>query len=111
MRVIQAQGNYRLVEHEDIDFRMSVLKGDMYKPDCAPHLSLAELKKEERDFEQLVEEGGVFGYVLEKWNPAVGVGWEHEDSCWGFIGAYDKSNGAYNHDFVVEALARMETIV
>lgn len=37
--------------------------------------------------------GDVYGFVLEKWNPEPGIGWEETESCWGFFGSDPKENG------------------
>jgi len=37
--------------------------------------------------------GDVYGFVIEKWNPEPGCGWETEDSCFGFFGSDFEENG------------------
>ena len=87
---------------------MDNLKGDTYSPQTNPDIDADTLKNEETQFESLVDQVGVFGYVLERWNPNPGHGWEHIDSCWGFVGAYDPNSTNYNHYIVDEMKATIE---
>lgn len=93
---------YRILEIEDNNYMMENLKGDMYNPKVNLDINIIELKKEEEEFEQKVYQEGVYGYVLERWNPEVGKGWEEIDSCWGFIGRY----GIGNRHYIVEEFER-----
>jgi hypothetical protein len=45
-----------------------------------------------------------YGYVLEKWNPEPGKGFEEVDSCFGFVGQYSPkdSSGLFDHYIVNE---------
>jgi hypothetical protein len=88
--VIYEKGSYRILEVEDDMSTLEYLKGDCFKPDCNPGVSIEELELEEARFEHVVESKGVYGYVLEKWYPEIGVGWRHVDSCFGFIGRFDQ---------------------
>lgn len=101
-------GNFRITEHADTDFDLEDLKGDSYNPKVNPDIDADVLKNEETQFEALVEREGVFGYVLERWNPSPGMGWEHLDSCWGFVGQYDESSTNSNHYIVDEMKAMTE---
>lgn len=83
MRVIFEQGNYRIVEQQD------------------DYLSVRDFDFDPRD-ELIAEKHGVFTFTLERWNPAVGIGWEHVDSCGGFIGQYNNSQEYFNHYIVEE---------
>ena len=94
---------YRIVEHADEHTQMDDLKGDCYNPECNPDLDSSQLRTEELHFEELVNREGVFGYVLEKWNPAPSVGYEHVDSCWGFVGYFSENEEIFNH-YIVEEL-------
>ncbi len=93
---------YRIVETEDFFYNIDDLKGDMYKMESGFPGTAEELRAEELAFEENVKSNGVFGYVLEKWNPEPNTGYEHVDSCHGFIGQYDSSCAEYAHDIVDE---------
>lgn len=83
MKVLFQQGNYRIIEQQD------------------DYLSV-------KDFEfgpetmALAEQHGVYGYELQRWNPEIDVGWEHIDSCWGFVGQYSETDLTFNHYIVDE---------
>ena len=91
-KVIYTQGNYRILEQLDDHYDITDLKGDCYNPEVNKDIPLEVLNKEELAFNKKVERDGVYGYILEKWNPNIGVGWEHVDSCWGFIGTHEVEN-------------------
>lgn len=94
---------FRIVEIEDETYSLEDLKGDCYNPDVNP--DIPDLSEQERKFERTVENEGVFGYVLERWNPEPGTGYEHVDSCWGFVGMYNPEIEFNNH-YIVEELKR-----
>jgi len=94
---------YRILEYPDDSFGMQDLKGDSYCRKTNPDIDIVELARQEKEFEDLVNREGVFGYVLEKWNPKPGQGYEHIDSCWGFVGQYSESDSRFNH-YIVEEL-------
>lgn len=107
MRVIHESecGFYRIVEKPDIYVDIADLKGDCFNFEASGYTGTREeLAEEERQFEDLVEREGVFGYVLERWNPAPDHGWEHVDSCWGFVGQYSPNDrsGLFDHYIVEE---------
>lgn len=99
---IYTQGIFRIVEISDDMYNIEDLKEDVYKPEVNKEILPEVLKRQERNFERLVQRVGVFGYALEKWNPEVGKGWETIDSCWGFVGKYSKDLTDYNHYIVDE---------
>jgi len=92
---------WRIVEIEDQCFSLDFLKGDGFKPETNPSLTIEQLRKEEWIFEQKVENEGVFGYALEKWNPMPDRGWEIVDSCFGFVGCHEVEN-----HYIVDELKR-----
>lgn len=92
---------FRLMEVPDNFYSLKNLKGDCYDPDYNTNIDADELKKQEIGFEKMVLEEGVYGYVLERWNPAIGVGWEEVESCYGFVGPYSLDNDHY----IVEEMA------
>lgn len=99
---------FRILEHADEYADIENLKGDCYNPKHivemhGPDKTIEELQREEREFEELVNREGVYGYILERWNPATGVGYEHVDSCWGFVGQYSESDPTFKH-YIVEEL-------
>jgi hypothetical protein len=98
---------YRIIEVLDLDADLANLKGDCYEPKLHPDIDPEELKRQEAEFEDLVGREGVFGYVLERWNPKPGGGYEHIDSCFGFVGQYAPSDrsGLFNH-YIVDELKR-----
>lgn len=101
-RIIEQTKNFRIIEVPDDIISLEDLKGDSYKPEVNPDIPPQQLRLEELHFEKLVEVEGVFGFILERWNPEVDKGWEHVDSCWGFIGAYDPKQEKFNHYIVDE---------
>jgi hypothetical protein len=68
-----------------------------------------QLEKELEEFRDLVDREGVYGYILQKWNPAIGKGWEHIDSCWGFVGQYTELDATFNHYIIEEMESIAET--
>ena len=88
MKVLVQKEGYRIVELQDISFEIDNLKGDMFCPDCSHDIDKEDLKEQERQFEQDIEDYGVYGYELEKWDAEVDKGWQHVDSCWGFVKPY-----------------------
>ena len=106
MRTIWEHGQYRIVEHADPDFSLEDLKGDQFKFDANQSIvSRKRLKELERQFEALVARHGVYGFELERWNPDVGKGWEHIDSCWGFVGQWKAGDETFDHYIVHEMIA------
>jgi len=103
MRIIYEEKKYRIIERHDDDIDLDNLKGDSYNPRVNTDIPEEKLKEEEKAFERLVNDEGVYGYVLERWNPGVGKGWEHVDSCWGFVGQYNPKEDVFNH-YIVEEL-------
>lgn len=104
MRIIEMHKGWRIIEEVDTYFDIDDLKGDAFNlKHKDPSKSDEEIKAEEKAFEREVYEFGVFGFSLEKWNPAVGVGWERVDSYWEFVGPYSTDeNDTYNHYIVDE---------
>lgn len=100
---------YRIVELVDQYVSMDDLKGDIFNRDVNPDIPEDRMAREEKEFEQEVEMNGVFGYVLERWNPNPGMGYQHMDSCWGFIGQYDATDEKYNHYIVREVKSQIPT--
>ena len=101
---------FRILEVADEAYSLEELKGDCYNPDVNP--DIPDLAEQERKFERTVSDEGVFGYILERWNPAPGIGFEHVDSCWGFVGMYDPKIEFNNHYIVaemLESITRFET--
>ena len=92
MKVIKQIENYRIIEIEDDIYDMVDLKGDCFNPEVNKDISEKALKLQELHFEIKVYEVGVFGYALEKWDPAIDRGWGHINSCFGFIGRYEDEN-------------------
>ena len=90
--ILYTQENYRIIEHVDDFTSIENLKGDCFKPEQMPHLTVEEVKTEETMFERRVEWEGVYGYELQVWNPEVNRGWEFVDSCFGFVGTYEDHN-------------------
>lgn len=89
---IWQDGEFRIQRYMDEDCTAAELFGDDDTP------------IEERY--RLMNMYGVYGFALEKWNPAVGVGWAEENSCWGFLGEKDL-NG--NEHYIVAELKQHAT--
>lgn len=98
MRTIAQHGGWRITEDLDSFWTFTDLEGDSFNPQVNPEISPESLKQQQRQFRAQVSTEGVWGYTLEKWNPEVGQGWEHVDSCWGFVGQH---NAETNHHYIV----------
>jgi hypothetical protein len=94
---------YRIIEVMDDDISLDDLKGDSFNSELNTDLDREQLKIEEKQFEELVNNEGVYGYILEKWNSLPGMGYEHVDSCFGFVCQYSENESAFNH-YIVEEL-------
>ena len=106
-RIIKEWNNYRIIERQDWHADANDLKGDCYNYEKFGYTGTREeLLKKEKQFENLVSREGVFGYILEKWNPETGKGWEHVESCWGFVGQYSPTEETFNH-YIIEELERV----
>lgn len=90
MRIIDEGRNrhgitWRILEHPDTDWVWDNLEGDMFDVGLhSPAIPEERILREQREFRALVEREGVYGYELQRWDPEPGIGWRHEDSCWGF---------------------------
>lgn len=102
---------FRILELQDQCADIENLKGDVYNPKWNTEISPETLKREEREFEAQVETQGVYGYILERWDPRPDEGWTHVDSCWGFVGQYDSNSSIYNHYIVAEMIETYKTTV
>jgi len=89
-RTIYTKGPFRIIEIPDEFATLENLEGDCFCLKVNPDQDAKQLEIDQKKFRQKVYDEGVFGYVLEKWNPEVGVGWETVDSCWGFVGQYQE---------------------
>jgi hypothetical protein len=70
----------------DCDADMANLKGDCFDPRCVDHISPERLKQQEKEFEQLVNDEGVWGIVARVRCACCGR-WHVAASVWGFIGS------------------------
>lgn len=108
MRILYESPNsrIRIIEVPAPDVDLGNLKGDSYNPEANPEIDSKTLAEQEHEFEDAVNREGVYGYILQCWNPAPGVGWETVDSCFGFVGSYspDDRSGLFNHYIVAEML-------
>ncbi len=104
MRVIYSSDDirYRIVEYDDTNPDIMMLKGDCYRPECNPDIPEDRLLQEEQLFETKISQEGVYGYALEVWDSTPGVGYTELDSCWGFIGVYYPSIPENNHYIINE---------
>lgn len=110
MRVIYKNGPYRIVEIVDEGADLENLMGDCFNPKANPDIDPEKLAEDEKHFLDLVNREGVFGYVLEKWNPETGKGFEHVDSCFGFVGQYTPHEETFNHYIVDELKAQINEV-
>jgi len=96
----EGDARVRIVEHGDDHCSMDDLKGECYNPDVNSDINPNILKRQEREFESMVESDGVWGYVAQYWD---GDSWEETDSIWGFAGdSFDESG--YDGDLKQSAL-------
>lgn len=100
MKIIKEILDYRIIEVRDDNFDMEDLKGDTYEHDFNGDICPIVLSQEEKDFEDKINYQGVYGYVLEKWNAEIDQGWEHVDSCWGFVGDYEDEKHYIVDEFI-----------
>ena len=90
----------RILEVFDGVCTLEDLEGDMFNPKANPDLPKEQLDKERQAFIRQVENEGVFGYVLEVWNPSPDCGWEHIDSCFGFVGRHSDHDHYIVQEFI-----------
>lgn len=107
MRIIFENKTHRIIEKQDPYYDLDDLKGDSFNPEVNSDIDQDTLKNEELIFETLVENEGVFGYILERKCPACGS-WEHLDSCWGFVGQYSETESRFNHYIIDEMKSQIE---
>jgi hypothetical protein len=93
---------FRIVEHVDLDADFENLCGDTFNPKWNTEISAETLEREKEEFRDECNREGVYGYVLEKWNAEPGQGYEHIDSCWGFVGSFTEGDRKYHHYIVDE---------
>jgi hypothetical protein len=93
---------YRIIEYLVMHIDLVDLKGDFYNPDVNTDINPEQLRNEEAAFDREVEQEGIYGYQLEKWNSEAGRGYEHIDSLHGFVGSYNPSNERYDHYIIEE---------
>jgi hypothetical protein len=105
MGIIYKKGKWRIREELDDCFSLNDLKGDIFKPECNPDLTAEQLQTEEKDFEQRVNDEGVWCYFLECWNSEVDHGWEIVDAIGGFVGQYNGATTGLDH-YIVEEWAK-----
>ncbi len=105
MRTIAQHRGWRITEQLDASWTFSSLEGDSFDPEVNTEMSFEVLKEQQRRFRAQVNNEGVWGYTLERWNPQVGKGWEHVDSCFGFVGQYDSETNP--HHVVSEYMERI----
>lgn len=95
---------YRIREVPDEFVDMEYLKGDAFNPEHNPALSPYELAISELEFESQVEDEGVYGYILERFD---GIEYRPVESCWGFVGPYSIRKPEFNHYIVDELKAQI----
>lgn len=83
---------------------MDSLKGDTFNPKVNPEIPQSKLEKEEKDFEEKVNQEGVYGIVGEYFN---GEEWVNVDSVWGFVGDDWKDSG-YDADVMAETIKALK---
>jgi hypothetical protein len=80
----------RIVPDETCD--MDDLKGDIFSREANPDIPEFRMAREEREFEERVDQDGVWGIVGEYKCPCCGQ-WTQADSVWGFVGDGWKDSG------------------
>jgi len=98
-------GDRRIIRIADDRWDMDSLKGDSFTTTIHPETDPEQIRKEELEFDRQVNDCGVWGYQLQKWNPATDCGWEHVDSICGFVGRWENGVEAwdgtgYDKDFL-----------
>ncbi len=103
-RIIYQKDNFRIVEVPDEVSTFADLCGDSFSPKDNPSIEPEILKRDEQKFTRKVENEGIFGYILERWNPEIGEGWEDVSSFFGFVGAYQEGAESYEHYIIKELI-------
>lgn len=93
---------WRIREVLDMVTTFDDLCGDSFKPECNPDIDADDLARDLAKFKQRWLYEGTFGYILERWNPEPSVGYEHVDSCYGFVGEYSEGAESYDHYVINE---------
>ncbi len=106
MRIIhQSENNaWRIVEHADQDMTFEDHEGDMFNASVNSDIPIEVLARERREEIELCNREGFYGYVLERWNPEPGCGWEQVAACWGFVGQYEETEASRFHHYIVDEL-------
>jgi hypothetical protein len=101
-RLIYQKNNYRIIEVVDLDATFKDLAGDSFNPEYIKDIDPKQLEIDAKKFRQQIDDDGIFGYILQEWNPEVDQGWERRDSCFGFVGQYNEYAENYDHYIVKE---------
>ena len=81
------------IEPDDY-FTVEDLEGDCYNPSVNPDIDPDQLAEERNEFVDRINREGVVGIIGEYRS---NNGWEHADSCWGFVGN-DYIDSGYDDD-------------
>lgn len=79
---------------------MDDLKGDIFSRKANPDIPESRMTREEKAFEEKVNQRGVYGLIGEYKCPCCGE-WKQADSCWGFVG---NDYGGYEYDIMQATL-------
>ena len=101
MEVIREYMDRRIIKEPDESWIIENLKGDQFIYRENPGIDPAQLRADELAFESRIETEGVWGYLVQRWNPSVGVGWETKDSVWGLVGN-DWEGSGYDKDMFAQ---------
>jgi len=95
----------RIIEVIDEVSTIEDLVGDCFNLEVNTDIDTKQLEIDFVKFKRSIEDDGVYGYISETWNAAPDCGWEHADSCFGFIGQYEQGAEGYDH-YIVDELKR-----
>jgi len=109
MRIVYQKLNYRIIEIKDEVTTFEYLKGDCFCPIANSDIDKDALASDLRKFERRFNSESIYGYIVQKWNHEIGMGWEEIDSCYGFLGQYQEDAENYDHYIVQEFKEKIDS--
>lgn len=110
MKVIYQKLRFRIIEVIDECTTFEDLIGDCYSPDANPDIDKETLASDLRKFMRRYDSECVYGYELQEWNSEIDGGWTHLDSCYGFLGQYQKNAESYDHYIIQEYIDQINNV-
>lgn len=95
----------RIVYHPDDHWDKDDLAGDCYNPSVNPDINPNILKRQQREYFELIDSEGVYGYIAQFWG---GDDWIDTDSIWGFVGFDSFKDSGYDIDLMQSAMDALD---